>query len=250
MLKKGESYNNLIDVCLKLVEDPELRGKAKDQFIRLLTDYFFLNEKKENRSLELFLSNLESPSFIGEAKTVLEIPIDKLSSYVKGNTINDSLAGKIMLSQQFLKAFYPHHAPSFNKLPEDVRFELMDAIKDKNENIIAAFEKMMTDRTADMKRKVITLVALIIKNTHKRSGAPLNKLSKSVEEIIRSTFHNTDEIFTASQKQMADLQDDTKIKQIIKSFFMIKQFKDITDIADLFKEELERYRKRTIIARS
>jgi hypothetical protein len=70
-----------------------------------------------------------------------------------------------------------------------------------------------------------------------------------VEEIIRSTFHNTDEIFTASQKQMADLQDDTKIKQIIKSFFMIKQFKDITDIADLFKEELERYRKRTIIAR-
>jgi hypothetical protein len=31
---------------------------------------------------------------------------------------------------------------------------------------------------------------------------------------------------------------------------MIKQFKDITGIAELFKEELERYRKRTIIARS
>jgi hypothetical protein len=250
MIKKGESYNNLIDVCLRIVEDPELKGKTKDQFLRLMTDYFFLNEKNENRNLELLLSNIEPPSFIGASKTILEIPIDELSSYVKGNTTNDSLAGKIMLSQQFLKAFYPHHAPSFNKLPEDVRFELMDAIKEKNETIISAFEKMMMDRTADKKRKVITLVALIIKNIHYKTGAPLNKLSKTVEETIRSTFHNTDEIFTASQKQMADLQDDTKIKQIVKSFFMIKQFKDITETALLFKEELERYRKRTIIAGS
>ena len=250
MIKKGESYNNLIDVCLRMVEDPELSGNTKDQFLRLMTDYFFLNEKKENRNLELLLSNIEPPSFIGAAKTILEIPIDELRSYVKGNTTNDSLAGKIMLSQQFLKAFYPHHSPSFNKLPEDVRFELMDAIKEKNETIISAFEKMLMDRDADKKRKVITLVALIIKNIHYRTGAPLNKLSKTVEEIIRSTFHNTEEIFTASQKQLADLQDDTKIKQTVKSFFMIKQFKDITGMAELFKVELERYRKRTIIARS
>jgi hypothetical protein len=250
MLKKGESYNNLIDVCLRIVEDPELRGNTRDQFLRLMTEYFFLNEKNENRSLELFLSNLEPPSFISGAKTILEIPMDELKSYVHGNTVNDSLAGRIMLSQPFLKAFYPLHAPSFNKLPEDVRFELMDTIKEKNETIVSAFEKMIMDRTADRKRKVITLVALIIKNVHHRTGAPLNKLSKTVEEIIRSTFRNTDEIFTASQKQMADLKDDTKIKQIIKTFFMIKQFKDITDIAELFKDELERYRKRTIIARS
>ena len=56
-------------------------------------------------------------------------------------------------------------------------------------------------------------------------------------------------MFTASQKQIADLQDDTKIKQMVKTFFMVKQFKDITDIAEMFKEELERYRKRTIGAR-
>ena len=48
-----------------------------------------------------------------------------------------------MLSQQYLKAFYPHHAPSFNKLPEDVRFELLDLIKERNETILTAFEKML-----------------------------------------------------------------------------------------------------------
>ncbi len=125
----------------------------------------------------------------------------------------------------------------------------MDAIKDKNETIITAFEKMMSDRDADRKRKVLTLIALIIKNIHYRSGIPLNKLPKNVEEIIRETFLDTDKIFTASQKQMADLLDNTKIKQLVKTFFMVKQFKDITGIAEMFIAELERYRKRTIAAR-
>jgi len=48
---------------------------------------------------------------------------------------------------------------------------------------------------------------------------------------------------------MADLLDDTKIKQMVKTMFMVKQFKDITGIAEIFKEELERYRKRTVLAR-
>jgi hypothetical protein len=249
MVKKSESFNNLIDEYLKMVEDPDHSASAGEQFITLLTNYFFSSEKNENRSVELLLGNIQPPPFLDSAKTLLDMDIDNLRSFVQGTSTSDSLAGKIMLSQQYLKAFYPHHAPSFNKLPEDVRFEVMDAIKEKNETIITAFEKMMSDREADRKRKVITLVALIVKNIHQRTGAPFNKLSKNAEDIIKETFHNTDEVFTANQKQMADLQDDTKIKQMIKSFFMVKQFKDITGIAELFKRELERYRKRTIFAR-
>ena len=249
MAKKGESFNNLIDEYLKMVEDPEHSASAGEQFVKMLMEYFFFNEKNENRSVELLLGNIEPPPFLSSSTTLFDMNIDDLRSYVQGSSTTDSLAGRIMLSQQYLKAFYPHHAPSFNKLPEDVRFEVMDTIKEKNETIITAFEKMMSDRDADRKRKILTLIALIIKNIHYRTGAPFNKLPKNVEEIIRETFHNTDEIFTASQKQMADLQDDTKIKQMVKTFFMVKQFKDITGIAEMFKGELERYRKRTIFAR-
>jgi hypothetical protein len=250
MAKINESYNNLIDVCLKLLEDPELAGKAGDQFNRILSDYFFAQEKNQNRTMELFLGNLESPPFLKGLKSIFDMNLEDLRTYVSGSTTNDSLAGKIMLSQQYLKAFYPHHAPSFSKLPEDVRFEIMDAIKEKNETIVSAFEKMLVDRDTDKKRKILTLVALIIKNVHYRSGAPFNTLAKSIEETIRSTFRNTDEVFTASQKQLADLQDSSKVKQMVKTLFMVKQFKDITGIADMFKDELDRYRKRTIIARS
>lgn len=248
MTKTVESFNNLVDFSLTMMEDLELSGNAKGQFMKILSDYFFGAAKAENRAIELFLNGFEPPAFLGAVQSVFDISIEDLNNYVRGTTLNDSLAGKIMLSPQYLKTYYPHHAPSFNKLPEDVRFELMDAIKEKNGIIISAFEKMLVDRVADKKRKVITLVALIIKNTHHRTGAPFNRLTKSVEEIIRSTFRDTDELFTASKKQMADLMDDTKIKQMVKTIFMIKQFKDITGIAEIFKEELERYRKRTVVA--
>jgi hypothetical protein len=250
MAKKNDSYNNLIDVCLKMFDDPEISGSVKKQFIRLLTDYFFQNEKNENRSVELLLNNVETPPFLDSLNSIFDADLEEMGAFVRGSTTNDSLAGKIMLTPQYLKAFYPHHTPSFNKLPEDVRFELMDAIKEKNETVMSAFEKMHVDRDADKKRRVLTLVALILKNIHHRTGAPFNSLPRSAEEIIRETFHNTDELFTASQKQLADLQDDTKIKQVVKTFFMVKQFKDITGIADMFKEELARYKKRTIVARS
>ncbi len=249
MTKKSESFNNLIDEYLKMVEDPDHPGSVSEQFLRLLVDYFFLDEKNENRSVEQLLDSIEPPPFLASAKSIFEMDIDDLRNFVQGTSTNESFSGKIMLSSQYLKTFYPHHAPSFNKLPEDVRFELMDAIKERNETIITAFEKMMSDRDADRKRKVLTLVALIIRNIHYRSGAPFNKLPRNVEDIIRDTFHDIDDVFTASQKQMADLQDDTKIKQVVKTIFMVKQFKDITGIAEMFKGELERFRKRTIMAR-
>jgi hypothetical protein len=249
MVKKDDSFNNLIDEYLKMLEAPDNPGSAGEQFNRLIADYFFINEKNENRALEQLLEKIEPPGFLGSAKSIFDMDLENLRSYVRGTSTGESLAGKIMLSQHYLKSFYPHHAPAFNKLPEDVRFELMDAIKDKNETIITAFEKMMSDRDADRKRKVLTLIALIIKNIHYRTGIPLNKLPKNVEEIIRENYQDADDVFTASQKQLAELQDDRKIKQVVKTFFMVKQFKDITGIADMFNAELERYRKRTIAAR-
>ncbi|OHD65030.1 MAG: hypothetical protein A2176_04585 [Spirochaetes bacterium RBG_13_51_14] len=249
MALKNGSYNNLIDVCLKMLEDPERSGNVKEQFVWIIGNYFFEHEKSASKNMELLLNNITPPPFLNGAETLFDIKIEELKSYVRGNSTNDSLAGRIMLSQQYLKAFYPHHAPSFSKLPEDVRFELMDLIKEKNNTIISAYEKMLVDHEADAKRKTLTLIALILKNIHLKTAAPLNKLPKPAEEIIRSTFHNTDELFIASQKQMADLMDDTKIKQIVKIFFMVKQFKDIIGIAEMFKEELGRYRKRTSSAR-
>ena len=245
MAKKGGSFNNLIDCCLKLEEDPELAGDVGAQFVSLVTDYFFREEKDASRGFELFLQNYTPPPFVASLSSIFDIDMAGLEAYVRGGSLNDSMAGKIMLSPQYLKAFYPHHAPSFNKLPEDARFEVMDAIKEKNEGILSAFAKMKKDRDADRKRRLITLVALVLKNIHLRTGAPMNKLARPAEEIIRSVYAGADEIFTASQKQMAELMDDTKVKQIVKTFFMIKQFKDITGIASLFKDEVGRFKKRT-----
>jgi hypothetical protein len=246
MATKNGSFNNLIDAYLKMREDPECPVSVREQFVWIVGEYFFKQEKEANRNFELFINNMESPAFLDGMKSLFDISMEDLASFVRGTTFNDSLAGKIMLSQQYLKAFYPHHAPSFNKLPEDVRFELLDLIKERNESILSAFEKMLVDREADRKRKILTLIALILKNIHLKTGAPFNKLPKPAEDLIRSIFIHTDEVFTANQKQVAEIQDDTKIKQMVKTFFMVKQFKDITDISAMFKDELERYRKRTI----
>jgi hypothetical protein len=250
MTDKNDGYNDLIDVCLACEEDPGLSGKPMDQFVWLICEYFFKNEKGANKNLELVIRNVSPPRFLSQASTIFDIDIAGLRMYVAGGSANESLAGRIMLSQHYLKAFYPHHPPAFGKLPEDVRFELMDRIKAKNEGIIAAFEKMLVDRKVDKQRKILTLVALILKNVHHKIEAPLNKLQMPAEDIIRSIFRNTDEVFSASKSQIADLFDDAKIKQLTKAFFIVKQFKDITAIAATFKEELEKYRKRTISARA
>lgn len=248
MAIKNVGFNNLIDAYLKMSEDPELGKGVREQFLWILGEYFFKQEKESNRNFELFINNIELPAFLDGLASLFEINLDDLASFVRGTTVHDSLGGKIMLSQQYLKAFYPHHAPSFNKLPEDVRFELLDLIKERNESILKAFEKMLVDREADKKRKILTLIALILKNIHLKTGSPFNKLSRPAEDIIRDIFSHTDEVFSATQKQITEIQDDTKIKQIVKTFFMVKQFKDITEISAMFKDELERYRKRTIIA--
>jgi len=249
MVKMDGGYNNLIDVYLKLESDPAFLGDIASQFMRFMSDYFFEKERRSSRNIELVINSIPPPTFLSGVRTVFDIDMEGLRKYVMGESINDSLAGRIMLSSHYLKAFFPHHAPSFGKLPEDVRFELMDLIREKNEAILAAFKKMQVDRAADRQRKILTLVALILKNIHLETEIPFNKLPRPADEIIRSIFRHSDQVFSADQKQTADLFDDSKIKQLIKTFFIVKQFKEITEIAALFRNELERFRKRTVSAR-
>jgi len=244
--KKGETYNNLIDHCIELEEDPEISGNPQLLFKRLLVDYFFKEDASESKGLEIFFNELEAPVFLADLNSILQVDLEQLSAFVEGEMVNDSLAGTIMLSEQYLKAFYSNHPPSYGKLPDDVKTELIGKIRDKNRTIISAFDKMIADEEADDKRKVISLVALIIKNIHLRTGSPINKLSRPAEDIFNDIFDNAHEIFAAKQTQVADLMDDTKIKEIIKTFFVIRQFKDITEMADMYKEELGRYKKRAL----
>jgi hypothetical protein len=245
-MPKRESYHNLIDACMALDEDPLTGGNTTVIFRKILSDYFFKKETYDSKSMELFFENFPAPPFIAEKNSLINVDIEEMSSYITGETVNDSLCGKIMLSPQYLKYAYPHHPPSFAKLPNDVMEELIKKAKDKNDVIINAFEKMSSDRKSDKSRKVLTLVALILKNIHGKTGLPFNKLNKKAEDIIRSIFTDCDKTFKASQKQTADLKDDNKIKTLIKEFFTIKKFQDIAEISSMFKNELERYRKRTL----
>lgn len=251
MPPKQQTYNNLIDVCISMEQDPEhpeLAGNAPAMFKAILSGYFFKNETAQSKNFAAFIANMEPPAFLAGSKSLFNIDIEGLSNFVQGNTINDSLAGKIMLSTQFLTAFYSSHPPSFTKLPEDIKFELIDRVKEKNEVIISAFDKMLQDRESDKKRQIVTLVALILKNVHKKTARPLAKLDSGADEIIRKIFRNCDSVFLAAETQVSDLRDDSKIKELIKKFFMIKQFKEIKEISDVYKSELERYIRRGIRA--
>jgi hypothetical protein len=244
--KTDESFNNLIDQCIDYEVNPEYTGQPGEIFRKLLMEYFFRKEVDESKRMENLFDRFEIPDFINNLQSMLDINMSELTSYINGETLNDSLCGKIMLSKTFLKAFYPGQDPVFANLSEDVKFELIDRIKEKNSSIASAFEKLVEDREADKKRKVITLISLIIKNVYKKSGRPLNKNVESVEGTINSLFSGTEEKFTGNQRQMAMLEDDTRIKGLVKEMFIIKQYKDIEEVANLYKKELERYKRRSM----
>jgi hypothetical protein len=246
MAKIKETFNNLIDLCIILEEKPEYTGKADEMFRYLLTDYFFKTEVNQSKGLELILNEFKIPELLKGKKSLFEVTLDDLEPDIGGTTVNDSLAGRIMLTPQYLKSFYPHHAPSFGKLPEDVKFELLDRIKEKNKCITDAFNKMTKDRESDRSRKVITLIALILKNISQKTGRPLAKLDRPADAIIRDAYSKSDEVFNGSQRQIAELSDDVKIKDLLKAFFVIRQFSEIAELAQLFRAELSRYRKRGI----
>jgi hypothetical protein len=248
MQTSNGQFIDLIDTYIDFEDDPELSGKAGEQFRRLLSGYFFEKECYDSKTMEFYFNEFPVPPFIEGMSSLFDINLDELRTYIEGEMINESLAGRIMLSKEYLKAFFPQHPPSFAQLPEDTKFELMDKIKDMNKQIQTAFEKMLLDKEADKNRKIITLVALILKKVHRESESPFNKLQKPAQAIINSIFMNADSVFAATQPQMADLKDDTKIKELLKSFFMIKQFKEITEMTEIYRMELERYQKRTLKA--
>ena len=244
MPQSNETFNNLIDVCLQFEEDKALAGKADEMFKKLLLEYFFKKESRAGKNLEALIAETPVPDFIKTQKSLLDIDAEQLDSYVNGESPNSSLSGRILLSQPYLKAFQSNHPPSFGKLPESVQLELFEEIKNKNESIVSAFRKIMDDRRADKKRTVLALVALILKNVYRKNGRPVANLNESVEQIIRKNYPDVDSVFIADRKQTAVLKDDSRAKSIIKAFFMIKQFKEIAEITEIYKAEVERYIRR------
>ena len=245
---KTATYNDLLDKVIELSSREDLAGNAGKMFKGLLREYFYKAQTADNKKFDAFLSDFEIPSFLNNTISIFDIDMDQLKNFVNGEMANSSLNGRIMMSAKYLSAFYSKFPPEYNKLPNEVKDEIFEKIKDTNTKFIAAFEKMMADRIADSKRKVITMVALIVKAMHLKTETPFNKLPKPAEEILKSVFIKTDEVFTAKEVQMRDLGDDTKIKQLIKVFFKIKTFNEITELAKLYREELEKYKKRSQLA--
>lgn len=245
-MAKDESFHNLIDLCIQLDEDTILTGNTTEMFRKLLTDYFFRQETEESKKMENFFRGFPIPEFVKNHPSLIDIDVEELNAYIEGSSLKDSLTGRIYISPDYLKAFYPHHAPSFSKLPPSVQEELLQKVKTRNGLIMEAFEKLKRDRNADKSRTILTLVALIIKNVHLKTGIPFNRLQTPSEEAIRSIFNDCDDIFRAKQKQMADLSDDKKVKELVKTFFTVRSFQDISRMADLFKGELARFKKRAM----
>jgi hypothetical protein len=241
-------YNDLLDKVIELSNKEELAGNAGRMFTSLLREYFFKAQTADNKKFDAYLSDFEIPSFLNNTASIFDVDMDELKNYINGEMANSSLNGRIMMSAKYLGAFYSKFPPEYNKLPNEVKDELFEKIKDTNNKFIAAFEKMAADRSADSKRKVIKMVALILKAMHLKTETPFNKLPKPAEEILKSIFVKTDEVFTAKEVQLRDLGDDTKIKQLIKIFFKVKAFNEITDLTALYRGELEKYKKRTLLA--
>ncbi len=237
-----ETFNNLIDICIKLEE--EGISKPDELFSKILQEYFFKKEAEGGKNLEALIAEIEVPGFIKQLNSLLELNPDELETFISGEGTNDSLSGKIMLSSQYLKVFYKNHPPSFGKLPESIQFELFEKIKTRNESIISSFRKIKEDIDADKKRTVLKVVALAVKNVCRRTGRPFSNVTEPVDQIIRNNYPGSDEVFTATNKQVAVLKDDSRIKSIIKAFFTIRQFKEITEMTEFLKSEIDRYIKR------
>jgi hypothetical protein len=242
MSDRTNTYNNLIDRILSF----EVKGMRTDEVFRsILVEYFFAAESDEKK-FNAFMKGFEFPPFIEVAPSLIDLDFDQFADYVNGSSATESLSGKIILSKQYLKIFYQNHPPEFSKIPGDVQLDLLDTVKDRNARIISAFRKLNDDRTADAERTLIRLVALILKNVKLKSGFAYAPIRKPAADIIRELFPDADETFRATPPQMAELNDDLKIKAIIKAFCLIRKNSELADIAQLFKDEVDRYKQRAL----
>jgi hypothetical protein len=188
------------------------------------------------------------PPEIASLSSLKEINIATLRSIINGESVDKSFAGAIMFSKTYMKNFHPNHPNDFAKVPHEIRLEMRNTAISKNKAIISGFEKMRTDLDADKKRKVITLVALSLKNIQRRTGRPIKNIDESIGDIIKEHFNNHDEIFTGNTKQMVILKDDSLARDLLKQLFIIKSFPELKTVSDLFQNEIERFRKRAQIA--
>ncbi len=236
--KTQRTYRNLIDI---LLSPPEDKGSTEEMFRYILKEYFFNFESRESRSIDAFLEKFKAPPSVANAPSLLEVDLQALENDIEGESINTSLAGKIYLSDPFLKFLFPNSSPSFSKLQEDDKFEVIGKIKQTNEELLSAFSKIREDLEAARNRTLLTTVALAIKNIHLKTGKPLNNLSQPMKDLITGIFNRAEEVFTGNNDQVSILKDDSNVKQIIKTVFPVRQFSEIAELSELFKSEIERY---------
>jgi len=243
-----ESFNNLLDLIIDQESKLKTSKNASEVFRFLMINAFFKKEFFENKSFAFFLEKLEPPSEFNSLASLRDIDMELLHSVINRDSTDKSFAGSIMLSKAYMKNFHPNHPSEIIKVPVDIRLEMRENVLKKNRAIITGFEKMKKDMEADKKRKIITLVALSMKNVKMRTGCPIKNIDGSVDDVIKEHFLNHDEIFTASEKQMTILSDQTVVRNLLKLFFVVKSFNDLKNLNDLFAKEIERFRKRAQLA--
>lgn len=240
------TYKNLLDYILEMLENPDYNGKPAEQFRNLLSSYFFKDESKE-KPIAAFFKTMDIPGIFTSVKSLLEITPESIKPLTDNELPGETIAGKLMTSKQYLKVYYSNHQPDFQKIPPDIRMEILDKIQNKNSSIQSSFVKMNEDIEADKKRTILKLTALILNNIHKKTGIPFNKLDENAETVLRSHIRNGNSLFEGKPADIADIGDESKIKDLIKEFFVIKQHKDLVEYSDLFKMELKRYQRRVKI---
>jgi hypothetical protein len=240
-VERKTTFLNLIDRIIIL----EKGGKARsdDVFRKIMMEYFFQRECEEKKVLAL-LKSFDLPVFFESKNSLLDLDHEQFTTFIKGNMTNNSFPGQILLSKQYLKSFHPNYPSELSKMPPDEQMEILTEVKDKIARIIAAFDKMREDIEADKQRTVLTLVALIFRNIHIRTGIAFTNLERLASDIINEVFKGSESVFIASPEQCAELSDDRNIKALIKEFCVIRKNRDLAEIADLFKKEFERYKIR------
>lgn len=237
-------YNKVLDIIIDQINNPEIAGSPNGMFKYLMVNYFFREEVSDNKNFNIFLTHYNFPNFDPSINDLREIDVKTISNFINGSDVESSLCGQIMLSKNYLKSFYPNHVSEYLKLPHDIRMEMRANAEERNNSIIAAFEKMHQDIAADKKRKVLSLVALVLVNISRRTGRQLKNTDQSAEKIIKAHFSNYKETFSGNETQMADLNDESIVRDLLKYFFVIKSYGELKAISDMFKDEVERFRKR------
>jgi len=129
--EKPDTFNNLIDICIAYEEDPKKSGNTVEIFKSLLREYFFRKEMAETKVVQKIIDHVKLPDSVLRASSIFEIDLDKLNEELITNTLTETLCGKIILSEDYLKYFYHNYPPSFDKIPMEEKTELIIKIKSK-----------------------------------------------------------------------------------------------------------------------